>query len=75
MAMTCIAPGIMPAVSGASRSRSARGQDVHAPAGETPALQRRRRRGAGRAQSPYFKLNPLPNSGNFCLRTHNRVGW
>ena len=32
--------GILPAVSGASRSRSARGQDAHATAGETPALRK-----------------------------------
>ena len=32
--------GILPAVSGASRSRPARGQDAHAPAGETPTLRK-----------------------------------
>ena len=32
--------GILPAVSGASRSRPARGQDAHATAGETPALRK-----------------------------------
>jgi hypothetical protein len=32
--------GILPAVSGASRSRPARGQDAHATAGETPSLRK-----------------------------------
>jgi len=32
--------GVPPAVAGASRSRELRGQDAHAPAGETPALRR-----------------------------------